>query len=93
MLLVNTLILNKSVFTRPRACLVPPLHHTYRRKLLGDEAYSFRAILTHLRSRRIRVVIPEPADQRDHCRRRGPAAAGRVGPASTQGVATGLSWG
>jgi transposase len=32
-------------------------------RLLGDKAYSSRAIRCHLRRRRIRATIPEPADQ------------------------------
>jgi transposase len=32
-------------------------------RLLGDKAYSSRAIRSHLRRRRIRTTIPEPADQ------------------------------
>jgi transposase len=32
-------------------------------RVLGDKAYSSRAIRTHLRQRRIRAVIPEPSDQ------------------------------
>ncbi|PZT84562.1 MAG: IS5 family transposase [Gordonia sp. (in: high G+C Gram-positive bacteria)] len=47
--------------------------------VLGDKAYSSRAIRTHLRSRRIRAVIPEPADQRGHRRRRGPRGGRPVG--------------
>ncbi|GAA3020326.1 hypothetical protein JCM13580A_63370 [Streptomyces drozdowiczii] len=31
--------------------------------ILGDKAYSSRAIRTHLRRRGIRAVIPQPADQ------------------------------
>ena len=37
----------------------------------GDKAYSSRAIRSHLRERGIRAVIPEPADQQGHRRRRG----------------------
>ena len=37
----------------------------------GDKAYSSRAIRTHLRERGIRSVIPEPADQAGHRKRRG----------------------
>ena len=37
----------------------------------GDKAYSSRAIRTHLRERGIRAVIPEPADQAGHRKRRG----------------------
>ena len=39
--------------------------------VLGDKAYSSRAIRTHLRTRGIKTVIPEPADQQDHRKRRG----------------------
>jgi len=39
--------------------------------LLGDKAYSSRAIRTHLRSRRITAVIPEPDDQKRHRQHRG----------------------
>jgi transposase len=42
----------------------------------GDKAYSSRAIRTLLRSRGIRAVIPEPADQAGHRARRG-SAGGR----------------
>ena len=41
--------------------------------VLGDKAYSSRAIREHLRSRGIRAVIPEPADQTGHRKRRGSA--------------------
>lgn len=37
----------------------------------GDKAYSSRAIRGHLRSRGIKVVIPEPDDQKGHRKRRG----------------------
>lgn len=37
----------------------------------GDKAYSSRAIRGHLRSRRIKAVIPEPDDQKGHRKRRG----------------------
>jgi transposase len=40
-------------------------------RVRGDKAYSSRAIRTHLRSRRITAVIPEPADQTAHRARRG----------------------
>jgi len=39
--------------------------------VLADKAYSSRAIRNHLRKRGIRTVIPVPADQRGHRRRRG----------------------
>jgi transposase len=37
----------------------------------GDKAYSSRAIRSHLRARGITAVIPEPADQIGHRKRRG----------------------
>lgn len=39
--------------------------------VLGDKAYSSRAIRSELRRRRIRAVIPEPVDQIRHRARRG----------------------
>jgi transposase len=39
--------------------------------VLADKAYSSRAIRTHLRRRGIGAVIPEPADQVRHRKRRG----------------------
>lgn len=44
--------------------------------LLGDKAYSSRAIRAHLRERGITAVIPEPDDQKRHRQRRG-ARGGR----------------
>jgi hypothetical protein len=40
-------------------------------RLLADKAYSSRGIRSHLRRRNIQAVIPEPADQIRHRRRRG----------------------
>jgi transposase len=40
-------------------------------RVLADKAYSSRAIRTHLRSRGISAVIPEPDDQKGHRKRRG----------------------
>lgn len=40
-------------------------------QVLADKAYSSRSIRSHLRRRGIRAVIPEPADQARHRRRRG----------------------
>jgi transposase len=40
-------------------------------RVLGDKAYSSRAIRTHLRQRRITATIPEPADQTKNRLRRG----------------------
>jgi transposase len=37
----------------------------------ADKAYSSRAIRGHLRSRGVTAVIPEPADQQGHRKRRG----------------------
>ena len=42
----------------------------------ADKAYSSRAIRTHLRSRNIKAVIPEPDDQKGNRQRRG-ARGGR----------------
>jgi putative transposase len=39
--------------------------------VLGDKAYSSRAIRGHLRGRGVAAVIPEPADQQGNRRRRG----------------------
>ncbi len=44
--------------------------------VIGDKAYSSRAIRTELRSRRVRAVIPQPSDQIGHRKRRG-SAGGR----------------
>ncbi|MGH3940304.1 MAG: transposase [Pseudonocardiaceae bacterium] len=40
-------------------------------QMLGDKAYSSRTIRSHLRRRRIKATIPEPADQRANRLRRG----------------------
>jgi transposase len=40
-------------------------------RVRGDKAYSSRAIRGHLRARGITAVIPEPADQVGHRKRRG----------------------
>jgi hypothetical protein len=42
-------------------------------RVLADKAYSSRGIRSHLRRRRIQAVIPEPADQTRHRKRRGRA--------------------
>jgi transposase len=39
-------------------------------RVRGDKAYSSRAIRSHLRARNIVAVIPEPADQQGHRKRR-----------------------
>jgi transposase len=39
--------------------------------VLGDKAYSSRAIRTYLRNRGIKATIPEPADQKKNRLRRG----------------------
>ncbi len=43
-------------------------------RVLGDKAYSSRAIRTYLRKRRIKATIPEPADQKKNRLRRGSTA-------------------
>jgi transposase len=48
--------------------------------LLGDKAYSWRAIRTLLSEKRVKAVIPQPSDQIAHRKRRG-SASGRP-PAS-----------
>lgn len=48
-------------------------------RVLADKAYSSRAIRTHLRTRGIGSVIPEPEDQKAHRRRRGSAGGRPVG--------------
>jgi transposase len=40
-------------------------------RVLGDKAYSSRAIRTYLRKRRIKATIPEPADQKNNRQQRG----------------------
>ena len=40
-------------------------------RVLGDKAYSSRAIRAYLRRRRIQATIPEPADQKNNRLRRG----------------------
>ncbi len=45
----------------------------------GDKAYSSRAIRTHLCERGITAVIPEPADQQGHRKRRGSRGGRPVG--------------
>jgi transposase len=40
-------------------------------RVLGDKAYSSRAIRSHLRRRQITAVIAEPVDQQNHRARRG----------------------
>lgn len=45
----------------------------------GDKAYSSRAIRSHLRSRRVKAVIPEPNDQKGHRKRRGSRGGRPVG--------------
>nr|WP_277626461.1 IS5 family transposase [Arsenicicoccus piscis] len=45
----------------------------------GDKAYSSRAIRSHLRSRKVKAVIPEPDDQKGHRKRRGSRGGRPVG--------------
>ena len=49
----------------------PGRPRTRPRHVLGDKAYSSRAIRSHLRRRRITATIPEPADKRKNRLRRG----------------------
>lgn len=49
----------------------PGRPRTRPERLRGDKAYSSRAIRHHLRQRGIVSVIPEPADQQGHRKRRG----------------------
>lgn len=56
--------------------LGPGRPRTRPEALIGDKAYSSRAIRARLRARGIKTVIPQPADQIAHRRRRG-AAGGR----------------
>ena len=51
-----------------RSCARP---RTRPEAVLGDKAYSSRAIGAHLRRRRITAVIAEPDDQKRHRQRRG----------------------
>ena len=48
-------------------------------RVRGDKAYSSRAIRAHLRQRGIIAVIPEPADQAGHRKRRGSRGGRPVG--------------
>ncbi len=48
-------------------------------RLRGDKAYSSREIRAHLRERGIGAVIPEPADQQGHRKRRGSQGGRPVG--------------
>ena len=45
-------------------------------RVLGDKAYSTAAICAHLRRRKIKATIPQPADQVRNRKRRG-SAGGR----------------
>ena len=57
----------------------PGRPRTTPQALLGDKAYSSRATRKLLRDRGITTVIPEPADQQGHRRRRGSAGGRPVG--------------
>jgi transposase len=56
--------------------LGPGRPRTRPEALIGDKAYSSRAIRSELRNRGVRAVIPQPADQIAHRKRRG-SAGGR----------------
>jgi transposase len=47
--------------------------------VLADKAYSSQAIRAHLRSRGVVAVIPQPADQQAHRKRRGSRGGRPVG--------------
>lgn len=49
----------------------PGRARTRPERVRADKAYSSRAIRSHLRRRQIVAVIPEPADQQGHRKRRG----------------------
>lgn len=53
------------------ARLGPGRPRTRPNRVRGDKAYSSRATRGHLRRRGIVAVIPEPADQQGHRKRRG----------------------
>lgn len=57
-------------------CVGPGRPRTRPDALLGDKAYSSRGNRAMLRAKRTKVVIPQPADQIGHRRRRG-SAGGR----------------
>ena len=65
--LLSHLVVNRLGPGRPR---------TRPAAVIGDKAYSSRAIRADLRSRRVRAVIPQPSDQITHRKRRG-SAGGR----------------
>jgi len=56
-------------------------------RVLGDKAYSSRAIRAYLRRRRIQATIPEPADQKKNRLRRG-RTGGCCPPLSVQMTAS-----
>ena len=60
--LMKTLRITRDGAGRPR---------TRPDRVLGDKAYSSRAIRSHLRRRGIKTTIPVPADQAGHRRNRG----------------------
>jgi len=65
--LLSHLVVNRLGPGRPR---------TRPAAVIGDKAYSSRAIRAELRSRGVRAVIPQPSDQIAHRKRRG-SAGGR----------------
>lgn len=58
------------------ARLGPGRPRTRPEAVIGDKAYSSKAVRIGLRSRRIKTVIPQPSDQIRHRQRRG-SAGGR----------------
>lgn len=57
----------------------PGRRRTRPERLRADKVYYSRAIRRHLRERRIVAVIPEPADQQGHRKRRGGRGGARGG--------------
>jgi hypothetical protein len=69
----------------PRVASRPgPAPRTRPKRVLGDKAYSSRAIRSHLCGRAIAAVIPELDDQNGHRTRRG-SAGGRLDQTAYRG--------
>ena len=55
-------------------------------RVLGDKAYSSAAIRSHLRCRKVKATIPEPADQAKNRLKRGSRGGLRCPEASGQSI-------